>query len=103
MMGMRIFILWYEILGENAVSDCADLFVHLVPDFGQLYDAYKATKSMYFTFVSIPEKNTNQMPVNYDGESHRGIRNVLFHRRMDPPLSAVSTQPKDEVFIFRLI
>ncbi|KAM7541229.1 hypothetical protein Aperf_G00000034673 [Anoplocephala perfoliata] len=85
-MGMRIFILWYQILGENAVPDCAYLFVHLVPDFGQLYDVYKATK----------KKNMNQLPVNDDGDSHRMVRNALFHHRVDAPLSAASTQPKDE-------
>lgn len=45
--GMRIFLLWYQILGENAVPACTDIFIRLVPDCGEIYNAYKSPKGLF--------------------------------------------------------
>ncbi|VUZ46315.1 unnamed protein product, partial [Hymenolepis diminuta] len=86
-IGMRIFILWYQILGENVTPECTDVFTHLVPDVGQLHDSLKARNS----------KIGNQIPVVSDANTHRGLRNVLYHHRADP-IASITTSPqsKDE-------
>ncbi|VDN96901.1 unnamed protein product [Rodentolepis nana] len=75
-IGMRIFILWFQILGENAISECTDIFIHLVPDVG---------------------KTGTQIPTGPDVDAHRGLRNMIFHHRTDPVLSSTtSLHSKDE-------
>ncbi|KAM3185050.1 hypothetical protein ACTXT7_007150 [Hymenolepis weldensis] len=87
-IGMRIFILWYQILGENVIPECTDVFIHLVPDVGQLHDSLKARNS----------KTGNQTTVVSDANAHRGLRDVLYHHRADPITSiTASPQSKDEL------
>uniref|UniRef100_A0A0X3PIQ9 Rap-GAP domain-containing protein n=4 Tax=Schistocephalus solidus TaxID=70667 RepID=A0A0X3PIQ9_SCHSO len=43
--GLRIFLIWYQILGNSATEECKDLFMHLVPDIGAVHDFYKKAKS----------------------------------------------------------
>ncbi|VDP42734.1 unnamed protein product [Schistosoma mattheei] len=39
--GIRLFLIWYQILGLNATSVCHRLFYNLVPEFGSLIAEYQ--------------------------------------------------------------
>ncbi|VDN09554.1 unnamed protein product [Dibothriocephalus latus] len=42
--GLRMFLIWYQILGNSATEECRELFIHLVPAIGEVHDFYKKTK-----------------------------------------------------------
>uniref|UniRef100_A0A5K3F3Z6 Rap-GAP domain-containing protein n=1 Tax=Mesocestoides corti TaxID=53468 RepID=A0A5K3F3Z6_MESCO len=70
--GMRIFLLWYQILGENAIPACTDVFIHLVPEFGKIYNVYKSPKLK-------PSNTVHQIPVSFDGDGQKECRNAPIH------------------------
>ncbi|VDM17756.1 unnamed protein product [Hydatigera taeniaeformis] len=84
--GMRMFLLWYQILGENAVTECTDLFIHLVPDFGKLHDTYKPLK----------DKTLNLTPVSPGGDGRKSDRSMSLQPRVDVAPSVGSAQLNDE-------
>ncbi|EUB63833.1 Ral GTPase-activating protein subunit alpha-1 [Echinococcus granulosus] len=84
--GMRIFLLWYQILGENAIVECTDLFIRLVPDFGSVHDTYKSQKN----------KSSSPTLVSCDGDCQKSNRNMAFYPRMDSMPPAASAPISDE-------
>ncbi|CAL8095841.1 unnamed protein product [Calicophoron daubneyi] len=53
--GIRLFLIWYQILGANATAKCHQMFTNLVPGFGNLIFEYQKRETLCLSSVEDPE------------------------------------------------
>lgn len=101
-IAIRLFLIWYQILGVNATTNCHQLFYHLVPEFGGLITEYQKRGE------SNDSGDAKQFANNCDNDEEKrsqlcdnfGCFNKLnIVSRRDPPmyLSAASIGDEETV------